>query len=70
MKGTKAEDFRSMTVQELDGRIFEMKKQLFNMRMQLHSNQLTNTNEISNVRKNIARAFTVRGEKMSEAQNA
>lgn len=68
MKGTNADDFRSLSLDELNTRIFEMKKQLFNLRMQLHSNQLTNTNELNVTRKDIARAETVRGEKMREAE--
>lgn len=70
MKGMKADDFRSMSNEELDSRIYEMKKQLFNMRMQLHSNQLTNTNEINKTKKDIARAMTVRGEKTREGVSA
>lgn len=68
MKGTNADDFRSLSLEDLDTRLFEMKKQLFNMRMQLHSNQLTNTNEINATKKDIARALTVRGEKLREAE--
>ncbi|MBZ0257053.1 50S ribosomal protein L29 [bacterium] len=68
MKGTNADDFRSLSLDELNTRIFEMKKQMFNLRMQLHSNQLTNTNELNVTRKDIARAETVLGEKMREAE--
>ncbi len=68
MKATHADDFRSLTLEDLDSRIFDMKKQLFNLRMQLHSNQLTNTNEIKVTKKDVARAETVRGEKMREAE--
>ncbi|MDP8244062.1 MAG: 50S ribosomal protein L29 [Candidatus Hinthialibacter antarcticus] len=68
MKGTNADDFRSLSLEDLDNRIFEMKKQMFNLRMQLHSNQLTNTNELKETRKDIARAETVRGEKTREAE--
>lgn len=68
MKGTTADDFRSLTLVDLDNRIFELKKHMFNLRMQLHSNQLTNTNELKLTRKDIARAETVRGEKTREAE--
>ncbi len=58
----KADDFRSLSVEELDIRIQEMKRQLFNLRMQLHSSQLANTNKIRDARRDIARALTVRNE--------
>ncbi|MBD3266533.1 50S ribosomal protein L29 [bacterium] len=58
----KADDFRSLTPEELDGRIEDMQRELFNMRMQLHSNQLSNTNKIKDTRRDLARAMTVRQE--------
>ncbi len=64
----KADDFRSLTVDDLDARISEMKKELFNYRMQLHSNQLSNTNKIRFTKRNIARALSVRREKTQAAE--
>ncbi len=64
----KADDFRSLSVPELLVRIEEMKKQLFNYRMQLHSNQLNNTNTIRETRHDIARAMTVRHELESQTE--
>ena len=58
----KADDFRALSVEDVDLRIADMQKQLFNLRMQLHSSQLANTNKIRNMRKDIARAITVRRE--------
>jgi len=66
----KAEDFRSLTQAELDLRVEDMRKQLFNLRMQLHSNQLSNTNKIRDLKSDIARALTVRGHmQISQAGN-
>jgi large subunit ribosomal protein L29 len=59
----KADDFRSLSTPELTARIVDMKKELFNLRMQLHSNQLTNSNKIRDTRRDIARAETVLNEK-------
>ena len=58
----KADDFRSLSLEELDVRIAEMRKQLFNFRMQLHSSQLSNTNKIRDAKRDIARAMTVQNE--------
>ena len=63
-----ADDFRSLSIQELDARISDMKKELFNFRMQLHSNQLSNVNRIRETRRDIARATTVRNELKSQAE--
>lgn len=65
-----ADDFRSLTVEELEVRVQELKKQLFTNRMHLHSNQLTNTNQIRSMRRDIARAETVRTEKLSQVKKA
>jgi large subunit ribosomal protein L29 len=65
----KADDFRSIDLQDLDARIQEMRKQLFNLRMQLHSSQLSNTNRIREMRRDISRALTVKRELISQAGN-
>lgn len=58
----KADDFRSLTAEELDAKLVDMRKQLFNMRMQIQSNQLSNSNQIRDTRRDIARALTVKQE--------
>jgi len=63
----KADDFRALSLQELDGRIADMQKQLFNLHMQLHSSQLSNTNKLRDMRRDIAKAWTVRQELDSKA---
>lgn len=62
----KADDFRSFTIEELDKRIQDLKIQLFQHRMDLHSNQLQDTNRIKKTKRDIARAVTVRKQMMSE----
>ncbi|MGI6454670.1 MAG: 50S ribosomal protein L29 [bacterium] len=61
------DDFRALSLEDLDARIHEMKRQLFNYRMQLHSNQLSDTNIISKTRRDVARALTAKREKLSQA---
>lgn len=63
----KADDFRSLTVEELDAKVKDMRKHLFTMRMDLQSNQLSNPNQIRDTRKDIARALTVRDELVAQA---
>lgn len=63
-----ADDFRSLNIQELDARIGDLRKELFNLRMQLHSNQLSNSNKIRDARHDIARAMTVRNELLSQTE--
>lgn len=64
----KADDFRTLVIPELDVRIADLKKELFNLRMQLHSNQLTNVNKIRETRRDIARAMSIRNELVSQAE--
>lgn len=66
----KADDFRSLSMEELDIRVADLKKQLFNYRMQLFSNQLSNTNKIKSTKRDIARALTVKNERLAEAQQS
>ncbi|MBQ8942121.1 MAG: 50S ribosomal protein L29 [Firmicutes bacterium] len=53
------EDLRSKTIDELNQDLVEAKKELFNLRFQNATNQLSNTARITEVRKNIARIQTV-----------
>ncbi len=53
------EDLRSYSAQELDQRLVDAKKELFNLRFQNATNQLENTARIREVRRNIARIETV-----------
>ena len=54
----KASEIRDMTVQELENKLVELKKELFALRFQLAVNQLENTARIKAVKKDIARIKT------------
>ena len=62
------EELRSQSVADLNAQLVEAKKELFNLRFQNATNQLTNTSRIKEVRKNIARIKTIITEKASIAE--
>ena len=55
----KAREFRDMTNVELNGKLVDLKNELFNLRFQLATGQLDNTGKIKLVKKDIARVQTV-----------
>ena len=55
----KAKEIREMSAAELETKIAELKKDLFNLRLQHATNQLDNTHKISEVKRDIARVNTV-----------
>ncbi len=57
------EELRTQSAEDLNTRLVEAKKELFNLRFQNATNQLENTGRIKEVRKNIARIQTVITEK-------
>ena len=57
------EELRTQTPEDLNARLVEAKKELFNLRFQNATNQLDNTGRIKEVRRNIARIQTVITEK-------
>ena len=59
----KASEIRELTAEELSSKLGELKKDLFNLRLQLATNQLDNTNKINEVKHDIARVNTVIREK-------
>lgn len=58
----KAEDLKGKTVDELQKTLMDLKKQQFNLRIQLSQGQLENTGQIRTVRRNIARVKTFIGQ--------
>jgi large subunit ribosomal protein L29 len=66
----KAQEFRQMTVDELDDRLASLKKEQFNLRFQRASGQLENTARVREVRRDIARVKTVLAEKAVAAVRA
>ena len=59
----KANEIRNMTTSELEGKLVELKKDLFFLRMQHATNQLDNPGKIAVVKKDIARIKTIIREK-------
>ena len=62
----KANEIRSMSVEELQTKLTDLKKDLFMLRMQHATNHLDNPVKISAVRRDIARVKTVIREKELE----
>jgi large subunit ribosomal protein L29 len=65
----KAEEFRHMSVDQLDDQLSKLKKEQFNLRFQRASGQLENTSRVREVRRDIARIKTVQAQKRSGAAN-
>jgi large subunit ribosomal protein L29 len=63
----KASELRTKSEADLDKELNELLKAQFSMRMQLATQQLTNTSEIKKVRRDIARVRTLIGEKAKKA---
>lgn len=59
----KAQEVRDMTAAELAVKLEELKKDLFNLRLQHATNQLDNPIKIADVKKDIARVKTFIREK-------
>ncbi|MBE6915776.1 MAG: 50S ribosomal protein L29 [Ruminococcaceae bacterium] len=59
----KAQEVREMTAAELAVKLEELKKDLFNLRLQHATNQLDNPIKIADVKKDIARVKTFIREK-------
>ena len=59
----KANEVRKLSSADLEKKLTELKKDLFNLRLQLATNQLDNTNKINEVKHDIARIITVIREK-------
>jgi len=62
----KAAEVRELDVQELERRLAETRRELFNLRFQHATGQLENTGQLKDVRKNIARLLTVLNRKKWE----
>jgi large subunit ribosomal protein L29 len=65
----KAEEFRHMSVDQLDDQLSKLKKEQFNLRFQRASGQLENTSRGREVRRDIARIKTVQAQKRSGTAN-
>ena len=61
----KADDFRGMTLDQLEDEVLKLKKEQFNLRFQRATNQLENTARVRVVRRDIARIKTIAAQKRS-----
>jgi large subunit ribosomal protein L29 len=64
----KADDLRTMTVDQLDDELLKLKKEQFNLRFQRATGQLENTSRVRVVRRDIARIKTVAQSKRATAK--
>jgi large subunit ribosomal protein L29 len=63
----KAAEVRELDVEELERRIAQTRRELFNLRFQHATGQLENTGQLNQVRRNIARLLTVLNQKQRES---
>ena len=59
-------EVRELDVEELQQRVAQTRRELFNLRFQHATGQLENTGQLKEVRKNIARFLTVLNQKQRE----
>ncbi len=59
----KAKEIRNLSVDDLNKKLDDLKKDLFMLRMQHATNQLDNPMQIASVKKDIARVMTIIREK-------
>ena len=59
MKAKELKDIRSLSVEKLEEKLQELKKDLFMLRMQHATNQLDNPLKIQETKRDIARVMTV-----------
>ena len=59
----KAKEIRDLSVADLEKKTAELNEELFNLRFQMHTGHLENAARISQVKKDIARVYTVIKEK-------
>jgi len=66
----KAKDIRAKSVDELKAELSDLFKTQFSLRVQLATQQLTNTAEMRAVRRDIARIHTILAEKIAAESQA
>ena len=59
----KVQEFREMSPEELNQKIYSLKEELFNLRRRKAVGQLEHGEEVRRVRKDIARAYMVQRER-------
>ena len=69
MKSTqRLSDLKSMTQDQLQDELLNLKKEQFNLRFQRATGQLENTSRVREVRKDIARVRTLQRQKPAQAK--
>ena len=63
----KVEEIRKMSDEELSSELASLKEELFKLRFQQATNQLNNTAQIAQVKRDIARVMTIQREKQLAA---
>ena len=63
MKAKELKEIRGLSVEKLEEKLQELKKDLFMLRMQHATNQLDNPMQLAAVKKDIARVKTINREK-------
>lgn len=66
----KAKEVRELSVNELNTKLIELKKDLFNLRLQHATNRLDNPIKLADVKHDIARIKTIIREKQSAEQQS
>ena len=64
---SKAKELRTKNIAELQSEVLELVKGKFGLRMQHATQQLGNTAQLRNIRRDIARAKTILGEKVKQS---
>ena len=59
----KAQELRAMSLDQLQEKLGDLKKEQFNLRFQRATGQLENTSRVRTVRRDIARIKTVEGQR-------
>ncbi len=67
---SRAAEFKTLTVDQLDEELGKLKKEQFNLRFQRASGQLENTARVRVVRRDIARLMTMARQKRGAAVQA
>ena len=64
----KTKDLRAMTIDELEAKLVECKKEQINLRIQQSTGQLQNTSNIRKVRREVAKINTLLTERKKNSQ--
>jgi large subunit ribosomal protein L29 len=64
---SKAKELRTKNTVELQSEVLELVRAKFSLRMQHATQQLGNTTQLRNIRRDIARAKTILGEKVKQS---